>query len=136
MQIAEHARSKAGAMVPLSTMTACPPGLTVDTLLDMLARALAPRIAERLGASKPRYADVKNNPFGSGRAFLDAARRGDFPTFTRARKVTALWVDVETAIEARRRPVQAKEDDTADERAMLEAAGVRLRGADIRRRPM
>lgn len=102
--------------------------------LDAFLEVLADRVAERLAplvsrAEKPRYADGRNNPLGSERAFLDAARRGDFETFTRARRVTARWEDVERYVEGRKRRARPLTDDTGEdpERAELEGAGVRLR---------
>lgn len=47
-------------------------------------------------ASPTVYATAEHNPLGSARAFLNAHRRGAFPTFKRARNITARWVDVET----------------------------------------
>jgi hypothetical protein len=101
---------------------------SLDELLDDLAERIANRIAARGGASTPapKYADARNNPLGSARAFLDAGRRGDFPTFKRARSVVALWSDVEAYIERRRRAPRAP-DQELDDISELEAAGVRLR---------
>lgn len=75
-----------------------------DDELRALAARLAPLVAEQLGpllgqSSVPRYADKDDNPYGRQRAFLDAARRKDFATFRLCRRVTALWADVERAIE-------------------------------------
>jgi hypothetical protein len=100
-----------------------------DAILDELAVRLAARLASRQGPPTPRFADAENNPLGSARAFQDAARRGDFPSFIRNRRVTALWSDVEQAMmqkRPRRRPAPtAPEID--DDRAELAAAGVPLR---------
>jgi hypothetical protein len=100
-------------------------------MLDAFVDAVATRVVEKLGAlpTKPRYANAKNNPLESERAFLDAARRGDFETFIRARRVTALWEDVERYVEGRKRRARPLTDDTGEdpERAELEGAGVRLR---------
>lgn len=102
----------------------------LDVLLDDLAERLADRLAQRQASgAAPRYADAKTNPLGSARAFLDAARRDAFPSFRRGRNVVALWTDVQGYIESRRRlPRERKPaDPTEDDRALLEAAGVRLR---------
>ena len=102
-----------------------------DALLSLLAARLAPMVAAHL-VQPSRYADKDSNPYGSGRAFLDAARRGDFPTFRRARKVTARWEEVETALE-KRRPARAQAclpGPIDPDRAELESAGVRLRPAN------
>jgi hypothetical protein len=104
-------------------------GVCLEGLLDELADRIADRLAVRISQGAQRYADKDANPYGSARAFLDAARRGDFPTFKRARKVTAKWGDVEAAIESRRCPVRAvvaSPDPDDLDRAELEAAGVRL----------
>lgn len=103
-----------------------------DPLIDALAERIAPLIAPVIGVvvetavaramsalepSGPKWADKLCNPYGSERAFLDAARRGDFETFRRARRVTALWVDVVAAIEGRqgggrkKRPAAPAEPD-------------------------
>jgi hypothetical protein len=101
----------------------------LDTLLDALAERLASKVAERLGTPTPRYADATNNPLGSGRAFLDAARRGAFPTFKRRRAAVARWADVEGWIESRTREPRERHpsDQVEEDRALLQAAGVRLR---------
>lgn len=100
---------------------------SAEQLLGALIEALAERVAEkmaaRLPASTPRYATAKENPIGSARAFLDAARRGDFPTFRRGRSVAALWSDVERYVE-NRKPMAATIDD---DRAILLKSGLVFR---------
>jgi hypothetical protein len=99
--------------------------------LRLLAAELAPLLVAMMGApTSPRYADAKDNPYGSERAFKEAARNGEFPTFLRVRRTTALWTDVERAIEghqrAKRAPVVvATQED--DDRAELAGLGVRLK---------
>jgi hypothetical protein len=78
-------------------------------LSDRDVERIAERVAALLGplltkSASPKYADRDSNPFGKPRAFMDAARRGDFATFRRCRRITALWVDVEAAVERRRKP--------------------------------
>jgi len=103
-------------------------GTLLDALLDDLADRLAERLAARAGASSPSYASAKHNPIGSARAFLDAARRGDFATFRRGREVVARWADVEAWLEGRKRPNRVPPAVPAnDDRALLEASGVRFR---------
>jgi hypothetical protein len=97
-----------------------------DPILVALADRLAPLLAERLTQARPRYADARSNPIGSPRAFLDAARRSDFPTFLRARRITALWADVEASIERRSRAQRPKPDPAADDVALLASAGIKL----------
>jgi hypothetical protein len=102
---------------------------TLGALLDAVADLLAAKVAERLSVPATRYADGKANPLGSRRAFLDAARRGDFPSFKRGREVVARWEDVVAYIESRPRDAPAaRVDEAEDDRAALTAAGVRLRG--------
>jgi hypothetical protein len=71
-----------------------------DADLDRLAARLAPRLAAALAPAHPEWADKDHNPYGSERAFLDVARRGDFKSFRRNRRITARWVDVAAAIES------------------------------------
>ena len=65
----------------------------------------------------PEWADKLCNPYGSERAFLDAARRGEFKTFRRSRRITAMWVDVANVIKhtrgagAKPRPSASSEPD-------------------------
>jgi hypothetical protein len=70
----------------------------VDAVADRFADRIVARIAP---ASADRFAGAKDNPLGSARAFLDAGRRGDFPTFKRGREVVARWADVLAYIEGR-----------------------------------
>ena len=73
----------------------------VDDLVERVARRVVELLRADAPAVTPRYADARDNPLGSPRAFADAARRGDFPTFRRSRRVTALWCDVAAWIESR-----------------------------------
>ena len=95
-----------------------------DALVDVLADRILAKLESR--STAPRYADVESSPYRTGRAFQEAARRGEFPTFLRSRRVTALWGDCEQAIEQRQRarPPTAQDDL---ERAELEKMGVKLR---------
>ncbi len=109
-----------------------PAHAALDAFADFIAERVAEKVALRVGAASPRYADATSNPLESERAFLDAARRGDFATFKRCKRVTALWVDVQQSMEGRVRPARKPKDVAADadpDRAELEAAGVRLRPA-------
>jgi hypothetical protein len=101
----------------------------VEVLLDTLAERVADKLASRMGKPAHRYADAKHNPLGAARAFLDAARRGDFASFKRGRVVVARWEDVEGYIETRRRSVRPRMAGLDNDRALLERAGVRLRRA-------
>ena len=99
---------------------------------DWFVDRVADRVVRQLEAKHARsdFADAKNNPLGSARAFLDAARRRDFPSFKRGRNVVALWADVEAYVLSRKRPAReptpasTEDDDTR----LLEGAGVHLRG--------
>ena len=78
-----------------------PPDI-LDTLLDVLADRIAERLAARASPdAAARFASAKDNPLGSARAFLDAGRRADFPTFKKGREVVARWADVLAYIEGR-----------------------------------
>lgn len=96
----------------------------LDSLIDALAERVADKMAARMGATNPRYATARNNPIGSPRAFLDAARRGDFPTFRRGRCVAALWADVERFVENSR---LSPKDTRDEERTMLLRRGLVLK---------
>jgi len=112
----------------MSTAGPGPADHLLNALLEVLAERVADKIAARMGASAPRYATARDNPIGSARAFLDAARRGDFPTFRRGRCVAALWSEVERHVESRKvkRDRQARSDDD-DERTVLLRKGLVLR---------
>jgi hypothetical protein len=83
---------------------------------EMAAEIAAKLLEERLKvASAPMYATAKNNPLGSERQFLDAARRGDFPSHKVGREVRALWADVDAYI------LSLPGTKRREERATLEA---------------
>lgn len=82
-----------------------------DIDYDALAKHLVPRlntaieeaVTRALGTrTDPKWADKSCNPYGSARAFLDAARRNEFKTFRRKRRITAEWSEVAAAIERTR----------------------------------
>ncbi len=92
-----------GPAEPEAPSPANDPGLSerdVERIAQRVLALLVPLISRSSDA--PKYADKERNPYGKPRAFLDAARRGDFATFRRCRRLTALWPDVEAAIERRR----------------------------------
>ena len=97
----------------------------LQALIEVLADRLAEKVTERLQVTTPRYATGRDNPIGSARAFLDAARRGDFPTFRRGRCVAALWADVERYVEGQKPRVKAAAGEEA--RAVLLRKGLVLR---------
>lgn len=101
--------------------------LPVGVLLDALADRLAERLVARAAIPQhPEHAGAKHNPLGTARAFLDAGRRGDFPTFKRGREVVARWVDVLAYIERRtleRKPRSAPK--SASERPAPECSPAR-----------
>lgn len=121
-------------------------GVSPDTLFRVLldaVDAVADRVADRIvariaPASTDRFASAKDNPLASERAFLDAGRRGDFPTFKRGREVVARWADVLAYIEGRqckRKPRTATPKPAepltseARRRAQLRAVGALPGGA-------
>lgn len=97
----------------------------LEVFIELLAERVAEKLASRTGGPAPRYATARDNPLRSPRAFLDAARRGDFPTFKLGRCVAALWSDVERHVEGRKRPKKA--DPADDDRALLQRHGLLLR---------
>jgi hypothetical protein len=100
-----------------------------------LPQALAAQITPT--PSHPEWADKTCNPFGTERAFLEAARRGDFPSFRRARRITARWADVSAAIErskgARRRTISRSEAAPQVDIAMLVREGRPTLARGVRR---
>lgn len=75
--------------------------LDLETLVDQLAELVAERVAVKVAArtrAAGRYYTSSDNPLGR-RPFLEAARRGDFPSFARGKKVLALRADVDAWIE-------------------------------------
>lgn len=77
----------------------------------------------------PAYYSAEDNPLGSRRAFLDAARRGAFPSFKAGRRVLARREDVHLWIESRQRkqPAASTPEEDVSDRELLERAGVRLK---------
>lgn len=91
-------------------------------LVERTARRVVELLRADVPAPAPRYADAKDNPLGSARAFADAARRGDFPTFRRSRRVTALWTDVEAWIQSRPAMRSRRVPDQLDPAKLLTSA--------------
>jgi hypothetical protein len=96
----------------------------LDVLADLLADKLTERIASRQAAASPYY-DTEHNPLGK-RRFLEAARRGDFPSFKRGRRVLALRTDVDAWIAKGARSKPANNNETLSDEQLLATAGVRL----------
>ena len=118
-------------------------GELLDGLVDALADRIAERIQARLG-QRPRYYDAADNPLGSKRSFLDAARRGEFPSFRRGKRVLARREDVDAWLEAgeRRSPVrtggaEAPRELTQRDRdlQLLRQAGLRRIGGERKGKP-
>lgn len=105
--------------------------LAVDTCtldLTRIVDAIAQGVARQLVEASPRveaFCNARNNPLGSVRAFLNAARRGDFPSFRAGRRVLARRSDVEAWILTRERNVRPDRPD--DDAELLRAAGVHVR---------
>lgn len=88
--------------------------------LQELARLVVHELAS---AQLPERYDQEHLPDGlSRRAFLEASRRGDFPSSKVGRRVLALREDVDTWLAANPRPEPKKQD--LEE--VLEASGLRL----------
>jgi hypothetical protein len=93
---------------------------------ELAAELAAKIVAERLSSAAERYASAQDNPLGSPRQFLDAAREGSFESFKRGREVVARWSDVERFIESTpptRRPKEAEKESLEAE--LLQAAAPR-----------
>jgi hypothetical protein len=81
------------------------------TPMNVLVEAIASRVADLVFAKlapllapvaqHPDLATAEQNPYGSPRPFLDAARRGDFPASRAGRHVVAAWPVVVAAILAK-----------------------------------
>jgi hypothetical protein len=103
----------------------------LDVLLEGIFQKFEQRLDDLLSGQAqhqtPRYADAKNNPLGRARAFLDAGRRGEFPTFKRSREVVARWSDVEQYIERRGKPTPPA-STLDDDLELLRKAGVPVLG--------
>lgn len=81
------------------------PMMDITPFIQESAVAVADELERRGLVHAPgRFASAQNNPLGTPRAFLNAGRRGHFPTFKRGREVVAKWDEVERDIESR--PVQ------------------------------
>ena len=88
-----------------------------DAFLSELATKIAPMVAslvaaqvldglrQTAGLGSPRYATAKENPLRSPKAFRAAYRGGAFPTFLQGREKAAMWIDVETWMRTRQKPV-------------------------------
>lgn len=74
---------------------------------EVALEALAAQVP-RQGGPTTDVATGRNNPYRSKTLFLQAAARGDFPTFAVGRAVGALWPDVVQAMKARPLPVRRK----------------------------
>lgn len=98
---------------------------TVD--LKPIVNAIVEAITDRIGSASLReetFCHSRNNPLGSARAFLNAARRGDFPSFRAGRRVLARRSDVEAWILSRERCVRPVRRDDVE---LLRAAGAQVR---------
>jgi hypothetical protein len=94
----------------------------VAVLLSHITNTI--RLAANDSSAAPPYYDATTSPTGP-RAFRRAAQRGAFPTYRVGRKLVARREDVHAWIEAQpRRPKRRPGDD---DRAFLEASGLRLR---------
>lgn len=105
-------------------------------LVEALADEIADRVAARLSAPQDGgfYSAKDPGPFKTSRAFLDAARRGEFPTARVAREVVARRSDVDAAIAARlARRTPRPEEVKASDADTLREMGVELRAAGGRR---
>jgi hypothetical protein len=97
-----------------------------EALADLVADKLAERLAARALDAAPFY-DADTAPV-KRRQFLEAARRGDFPSFKRGKRVLARREDVDRWIEsgARARPDPAPARDEASDEDLLARSGLLL----------
>lgn len=126
-----------------STLATASAELTPSLLVDAFVEQLAAKVAERLGGVggeySGRYYDARSAPECLGRrAFLDAAARGEFPSFRLGNRVVARVEDVHRWIEARpvvTRPPQARARRRSAREAEDAADDLLLRGAGLRPAP-
>ncbi len=101
---------------------------TADAVLDLLVDMVAERVVARLAVSTTNdFYDQRTSPLGR-RRFLEAARRGEFPSTKRGKLVLARRADVDAWIAmGRRAPPEVPEasDELSDE-DLLVASGVVL----------
>lgn len=100
----------------------------LDAVLEQAIELVAERVVARLGVTPTHdYYDQHSSPVGR-RRFLEAARRGAFPSTKRGKLVLARRADVDTWITAGRRAppqVHADEAELSDE-DLLAANGIVL----------
>lgn len=112
----------------------------LEALLRRVVREELANVLASMGIrATPEHATAKSNPLGSERAFLDAARKGTFPTFKLGREIAARWADVQAYAERRTitrstlaeaPPIESAPTDPDEaRRATLDRAGVVLRPA-------
>lgn len=88
-------------------------------LLESFGEAIAAEVArnavEAVLAKKqvPQYATAKNNPLGSPRSFLNAARANKFKSFKKGRETAAKWDEVAAYVESTGR-TRRKQTSQAD----------------------
>lgn len=101
---------------------------TADAVLDLIVEMVAERVVARLGSTPTNeYYDQRTSPLGR-RRFLEAARRGAFPSTKQGKLVLARRADVDRWIAtARRAPVEVPEsDDELSDEGLFAASGVVL----------
>jgi hypothetical protein len=95
------------------------PAAVFDALADLIVDRLADRIAGRVALDAAAFYTQHTAPVGK-RAFLEAARRGEFPSSKRGRTVLAKRSDVEAWIERGRRAPTTDNDVAALVRRRVE----------------
>ena len=102
----------------------------LDEVFRALIRAEVEAALNARGlAAKPEYCDQNNNPLGK-RRFLEAARRGAFPSFKSGKLVLARRDDVDRWLVSRTRPFVPREKDPPadDVDALLAGDGITASG--------
>lgn len=110
--------------------------ITLDEAFRAVIRAEVEAALDARGlALKADYYNQNNNPLGK-RRFLEAARRGDFPSSKDGKLVLARRDDVDRWLASRTRPSanREKEDRGDDVDALLAGAGIVASGVTSPRR--
>jgi hypothetical protein len=118
---------------PSFTATSARGSSRVDAVLDLLADLVAERVIARLGEVPQgghEYYDQRLNPLGK-RRFLEAARRGAFPSTKQGKLVLARRTDVDAWIASGKRDARVStastaEGDALSDEDLMAASGIVL----------
>jgi hypothetical protein len=125
--VADGLRRAGDPLAPLASLaaTAALGVLDLDVVVRVLAEAVADRVAARLNDAAVGYVDQSTSPLPK-RVYLEAARRGDFPTARVGKRVIATRADFDAWLVARRRTRASRADcgGMAELDRLLAAGGV------------